>query len=186
VDVWLTIVTQIDAAQSALLKQGGDTSRAVSELTRTVPCSHKRARRLVLAAKLRMRRESTHTTREQTRDMLRATFREAIRLSIGRTRAVTVGVGLGLTEVEHVRDPDVRSLIEAAKALAVLDEADPRSTVQMLAAWERNAGLDGTAADRNATLHAHANGANLTLGDPATRRTISSLRCNSERRTRGN
>jgi hypothetical protein len=46
--------------------------------------------------------------------------------------------------------------------------------------------IERKAVPGNATLHAHANGANLTLGDPATRRTISSLRCNSERRTRGN
>lgn len=115
------IAEQVDAAQAALLREA-DTSRAVSELARSLGCSRKRAQRLVLAAKLRLRREARHATREQTKDLLRAQFNHAISLAVSRKRSMLVGVGVGLQRIAEVDDPDLRSLIEAAKALTVLDD----------------------------------------------------------------
>jgi hypothetical protein len=66
------------------------------------------------------------------------------------------------------------------------DDAGVTAWVDQVEWCKVSSDIEGKPVPGNATLHAHADGANLTLGDPATRRTISSLRCNSERRTRGN
>lgn len=112
---------QTDEAQRQLLHFGGDTRRAVDAVRKGLGVSHHRAERLVTAAKLCMRKDATHTTREQSLDLVRGTLRDVITMARERKKVVVTHSPDG-SEVHEYPDPDLRAMTDAAKAIAVLDD----------------------------------------------------------------
>src|SRR5687768_18595800 len=89
VAAWVALAEQLDKAQGIYLREA-DTARAISAVSRDLVVSYRRARRLVAAAKLRLRKEATHTSITETKHFLRATFMNVIAQGQKRKKAVVV------------------------------------------------------------------------------------------------
>lgn len=91
------------------------------QVRRELGLTRRRGYRLITLIRQRWAREGAVRTRTERRDELRVLIRETYRRAMARTRGVPVGVGFGLSKLEHIADPDLGSAIKALELLARFD-----------------------------------------------------------------